>query len=437
MTGIQLTGLASGMDTEAIIQQLMAVEQQPRTRITLQQAAAQARQDALKDIQAKLNTLKLATTSLRSITTWGDVQSVESSDATTVAARAIAGAAPGGHTVAVTTLARAAQSTYDFTSQASASTLTVNGKNVDLAAGATIDDAVAAINATADVGVYAVNVGGRLAISSKTTGAASTADAAGAALSNGTTNAGVDAAFSVDGTSYTRASNVVSDVIAGVELTLKATTASGATTTVSVGPPGPDHDLVVKQVKAFIDAYNSAVDAIRSRTTEKPVANPTSTTDARKGALFGDLGLNDVLSSMRTSIDLSDLGISTGAGSGGASSADSLAGKLTLDETALRAKLDSDPSGVQARLGGVVGTDGFAQAFEATLTPWTQADGLFDQRVASGDADLRDLADALTRFDDRMTAKEDQLRKRFTALEQALARNQSTQSSLLSALGQS
>jgi flagellar capping protein FliD len=34
MAGIQLSGLVSGLDTQSIISQLMAVERQPRTRIT-------------------------------------------------------------------------------------------------------------------------------------------------------------------------------------------------------------------------------------------------------------------------------------------------------------------------------------------------------------------------------------------------------------------
>ena len=38
MAGIQLSGLASGLDTASIIDSLMAVERQPRTRIEMRQA---------------------------------------------------------------------------------------------------------------------------------------------------------------------------------------------------------------------------------------------------------------------------------------------------------------------------------------------------------------------------------------------------------------
>jgi flagellar hook-associated protein 2 len=436
MAGIQLTGIASGMDTEAVIAQLMSAESAPRTNLVLKQAAEQARSDALKDVSSKLSALKLATTALRSAGTWSDVQSIETADSTKVAARTIAGAASGGHTIAVTGLARAAQSTFDFTAPAADGSITVNGHAVALAAGASLDDAVSAINGDENAGVYAVNVGGRLALSSKTTGAASTATATGAMVANPTTLAGADSAFSIDGVGYTRSTNIVNDALPGVELTLKGATVG---TEVTVSTPGADPDAVVNATKAFVTAYNTVVDAIRQQTTEKRVPNATTTGDARQGSLFNDSGLNGVLTSLRSTISsavpgvssaldqLAELGITTGATTGGgAVSQDSIAGKLTLDSAVLRTKLDTDPTGVKKLLGGVVGTDGFAQRLEGLLDPYTQAGGTFDARVTSSTAALATIADNLTRFDDRIASREDQLRKQFTALEVALQKNQDT-----------
>ncbi len=119
MAGIQMTGLASGLDTETIITQLLNTERQPRTALTLKGSAAEAKATALKDISAKLNALKLAATAMRSAGTWGDTQTAESGDAAKVAVRTVAGAAPGGHTVTVTGLARGAQSVFDFAPPAS------------------------------------------------------------------------------------------------------------------------------------------------------------------------------------------------------------------------------------------------------------------------------------------------------------------------------
>jgi flagellar hook-associated protein 2 len=436
MAGIQLTGLASGLDTESIISSLISAESAPRNNILLTQAATQARSDALKDVSSRLSALKLATTALRSAGTWGDVQTIASADTTKVAARTIAGAASGGHTVTVAGLARATQSTYDFTPPAAADTLTVNGVAIALSAGATLDDAVSAINASDTAGVFAVNVGGKLALSSKTTGAASTAAATGGTVGAATTVAGADANFTVDGVSYTRSSNVVSDAIAGVELTLKGATTG---TEVTVSPPGPDPDAIVNAAKAFVTAYNSVVDGIRQQTTEKRVTNPANTTDARKGSLFNDTGLNSILTSLRSTLSaavpglsaamdqLSEIGISTGASTGsGTPSADAIAGKLTFDSGALRTKLDKDPQSVKKLLGAAPGTSGFAQALEGVLTPLTQAGGTFDSRTSTVTSQLSSIADQLGRFDARISAHEAQLRKQFSALETAMQANQAT-----------
>ena len=66
MAGIQIGGIASGMDTESIITQLMSIESAPRTRTARQQVTVQARQDALRQIDTKLTNLKLAAGDLRS-----------------------------------------------------------------------------------------------------------------------------------------------------------------------------------------------------------------------------------------------------------------------------------------------------------------------------------------------------------------------------------
>jgi flagellar capping protein FliD len=47
-------------------------------------------------------------------------------------------------------------------------------------------------------------------------------------------------------------------------------------------------------------------------------------------------------------------------------------------------------------------------------------------RLDAASTELGSLADALTRFDDRMTSKENLLRKQFTALETAMAANNDT-----------
>jgi flagellar hook-associated protein 2 len=69
-SGINFTGLASGVDTSSIVTQLMSIERAPVTRMTNDMAVENARKAALQDISTKLLSLRTAADSLRSIPFW-------------------------------------------------------------------------------------------------------------------------------------------------------------------------------------------------------------------------------------------------------------------------------------------------------------------------------------------------------------------------------
>lgn len=131
MAGIQLSGLASGLDTGAIISQLMSIERQPRDRLELRQTSEQARRDALSEVSTKLRSLKLAASDLRSTSVWADTQSATSSDETKLDVRRTAGAGPGGYEIAVTRLASSTQHTYGYAPPASGTKLSFTIKDAD------------------------------------------------------------------------------------------------------------------------------------------------------------------------------------------------------------------------------------------------------------------------------------------------------------------
>jgi flagellar hook-associated protein 2 len=444
MAGIQLSGLASGLDTATIIDQLMSIERQPRTRLELRQTAEQARRDALNDVSTKLRSLKLAATDLKSTSVWADTQTVTSGDTSKVDVRRTAGAGPGGYEVQVSRLASSTQRTYGYAAPASGTTLTFTVKdaqgndvptNIAIAAGASLDDAVSTINTTAGSPVYAVNVNGKMVLSSRATGENARftmADSAGGTLTQESERLGQNALFKVDGVDKTSQSNTVTDAIAGVELRLKGTTSS---LQVNVGAPGPDREKLVAKFKAFVDSYNSVVDSIRSKVNEKPVAEATTSADAKKGVLFGDSGLNGVLRQLRQAVSdvvpgnpgtldqLGELGISTGAASATVN-ADSVAGKLVFDQSKLESALDTDPLAVRKLLGGITGTDGVAQRFESLLEPIAGTGGTLAGRISSEDSALSRLKDQLAKFDERLERKEAALNKQYAALEAALAQAQ-------------
>jgi flagellar hook-associated protein 2 len=450
-SGIQFTGLASGLDTESIITQLMAVERLPRARLTLRQAAAQAQEDSLNAIRTKLTALNLATTGLSSAALWEPTQSVDTTDATKVTARRTGGAGPGGYQVAVTNLASSEQRTFTLGDTSAQSTLTLKGAwqtagvDVTVPAGATVDGVVAAINAKSDAPVYAVNVNGSLVLSSKKTGTDFGFTVTGdTQLTNPFVKAGADAAYTVDGVPKTSATNLVTDGIPGVELTLRAPTSSSVT--VNVGTPAPDKAQTIAAVKAFVSAYNDVVTKVRAELTERRVASPQTTADAQKGDLFGDPMLASMLDGMRQAVSEADvggltlagIGLSTGKATGAAATADSIDGKLTLDEAALSKALDDDPAAVQKLLGGMTDTAGFAQSFAATLgvggVGFTMAGGLLAARIDAADGSVAYIKGQLDDMDRRLSMREDHLRKQFTALETALQRSQSQSSDLASRL---
>jgi len=97
MAGLQLGGLASGMDTEGVIAQLMQLEAQPGTRWAQQKKVSEARESALRDILSRVKNLQNEAKNLKSVTTWADTQTVESSDTAKITATRVGGAAPGGY----------------------------------------------------------------------------------------------------------------------------------------------------------------------------------------------------------------------------------------------------------------------------------------------------------------------------------------------------
>ena len=440
MAGLVLGGLSSGMDTQAVIDQLMQIERQPETRLKLRESAVQARQSALQDVASRLRNLMGAVRDLGSVSTWASTQSLDVSDPTKLTATRTVGAAPGGHEIVVQNLARAEQRSYTFTP--GAATLDVGGTSVTLDAA---DDGAAAaekINASA-APFYAVFVtdpvdGDRLVLTRKDTGyhdpnAPDALRVTGAAWTGTEAlTAGVDARFTVDGTQKSSASNVVTTAVPGLQLTLKAT----GTTSVTVSPPAPDNAAVQAKVQAFVDQYNSTVDFIRGKLTEKRVPNASNSTDARKGVLFADTQLTGVLSQLRNMISgktdatgkitsFADLGMSTGTASGGASNADALAGKLTLDSGKLTDALLNSRLDVKAFLTDTDATKGISAKLTALLDPVAKTDGLVDQRADSAGTEIKRIDDQIALIEERLTAKQERLKAQFAAMEQAMSQSQS------------
>jgi flagellar hook-associated protein 2 len=443
---LNLGGLASGLDTNAIVQQLMAVESRPQQRIQQQTLIEQARQQALKDVNTRIGNLLTAVNALQDPTAWGDVQTVDSSDAVHLAATRIGGAAPGAYTVTVTRLAAADQYTQTSGNTTAAADdtlhLSVGGGNVfdvQVASGDTLDTIASRINGTSGMPVYATVAGGKLVVSGKTTGAANTVTIAGGAAAGFTfaqTALAQDANLTVDAglgpVAVTSASNTVTSAIAGVSLTLKGQVGNA---TITVGAPAPDTSALQDKVQKFVDQYNSTIAFIRGKLDEQLVANPQSQADREQGVLHNDSSLSALLTSLREGLGdvvsgrpasmraLVQAGISTG-GASATLNKDAIAGKLTFDTDAFSNALQSSFSDVKALFTNATGsfaTEGVSQRLHDQLT---SAGGIMASRDEAEQTRISSLKQQSSDWDARLTAKEASLREMFTRMEVALQQNQ-------------
>ncbi len=454
---LQLSGLASGLDTNSIVQQLMAVEAQPQRLLQQKQMLEIARQTALQTIQTQLGTLQSAVQAIEDPTLWADTQSVDSSDANLVAVR-VSGAAAGAYTINVTKLAAADQYTQ---SSANTSAGADDTLHIAVGAGSTFDVAIAngdsldtiasKINSTNAIPVYATVVNNKLVLSGKVTGAANTISITGgdvAGFSFAQSGKAADAQLTVDSglgpVSVTSATNTVTNAIPGLTLTLKGLETNA---TITVGGPAPDTATIQTKMQAFVDAYNTTVTFIQKKLTEQKVPNPQNEADREAGMLNGDSSLSALLSSMRQSVSdvvqgqpagfltAGQAGLSTGAPTGTIDQ-DAVAGKLTLDAGALSKALSSSLDDVKAlftKVGGGYATNGVAKRVDDVLHTYTDAiSGVMTTRVKSEQTLIDGFASQITDWTDRLNAKEAQLRSTFTNMEVALAQNQQTMSALAS-----
>jgi flagellar hook-associated protein 2 len=456
MASIGLSGLASGVDTSSIIDQLMQIDNKQVSRLQLRQSVFQVGNSQMTDLQTKLTTLKSAATDLASVTTWGSVQNTTSSDPSRVAVTRTGGAPIGGHALQVTQLASSATQTFNWTGPAAAGQLSLGYSGsgtpatINVAAGATAADVASTINGSTDAPVYAAVVNGnQLVLSSRKTGTVGAFTAAGDGLGTAVASSpGKQALFSVDGGPVKASdANVLDGEIPGLKIALKGVTSSPIS--ITIDPPAPDQDKVKAKVQSFVDAYNAVIDATSSRVTEKSVKDAQTTSDASQGQFFGDAGLTGMLNSLRRGMSdqfstignpttlnaLSEIGISTG-GLTGSTSADSKMGKLTIDAAKLADALTNDPVSVRRMLAGVNGDGGLSQRVGTMITKTFAP--MLSNRITSLQRNSDDLGKTITATQARLSDQETRLKAQFAAMEKAMQDSQTQQSWLsgqISSLG--
>jgi len=468
-SSLQITGLASGLNTNAVVQALMAAQQQQVTNLQNQQSGITALNKQLTSIQTALQTVADDAQALGSPTLFSTSQTITSTNSTLVGATATGsnGAVVGSYQIAVTALASASQRTFLFSSPATADTVTIDGHDTNLAAGASAQDLVNAINGDKNATVWATVTGtdpssgkSQVVLSERNTGQPAsptgfvtvTNDSQGA-LSEQTqyATAGTNAAYSINGgPPQTSTSNTISGVaiaspnsatpgatqtIPGVSLSLNALTGS-VPITVTVGAPAPSTQNIQTAVQKFITDYNSTISQIQTQLNQTP-----SHSDPTQGTLYNDSDLRNLLSSMRQQMtqtlsglsgsydSMLQIGVSTGATTGtGAISQSALAGNLALDTKALTTALTTDPTSVHQMM------QSWSIKFSGLVNLEAGGGGTISTRIQTDTSQSSFLATQIANLQEANQVKQNQLVKEFATMEAALSQNQSTASWLTSQL---
>ena len=437
---LQVTGLASGLDTAKIVSQMMDIQKRPVTMLQNQQKILQARNAQLTSIQAALKKVNGDALALLDPRVYRGTQKASSSDTTRVAATTTTGAGVGGYQVSVSQLANAAQRTFSFTAPTSDGTITIDGHDTSVKAGASVYDIADAINSDQSATVYAAATDqGTLVFSNRNTGDTGpgfiAVSGAGGVLSEqaGRAKQGQNATYSIDGVSGSSSSNSVAGAIPGVTLTLTGVTTTSGPITVNVGAPAADSSKVESAVNQFITDYNAALSAIQTQLSQKPTAS-----DPTQGTLYGDNQLKGLLSSMRSLMikggdglpagmaTMLDIGVSTGSASTGGPTASELAGNLTLNASTLEAALKTNSTAVQKVVGA------WANNMATTVNNYSGLGGTIEIRLSGDNRQVSSLGRRIGTMQSALDDKQNQLTKQFAMLEAALSSTQSTSSWLTS-----
>jgi flagellar hook-associated protein 2 len=138
------------------------------------------------------------------------------------------------------------------------------------------------------------------------------------------------------------------------------------------------------------------------------------------------------LSGLGTLKSLSDVGVSVPAATGGATSDDAKAGKLTFKSDKLTSALNTDWTQVRNLFAGVGTTKGFSGILHDYVNGQTSSTGLLTQRQNADGSQLTDLQNQLDTRNQQLDLEQQRLTAQFAAMESALQQSQTQQAWLTS-----
>ena len=447
MATITIGGLATGLDTNKIVDQLVQLERRRSVDLlSIDQLDQQAKQSALATFGTRLADLMAAIDKLRDPAN-ALARTATSSDSTVIGATAGSGALVGSTDITVSKLARNAIAVSANGLTSSTATVasgsgsfsfkigTGDTQTVAVDATTTLEGLASQINALgAGANATGVNLGTdaspnyRLRLASRDTGLSNDISIVtdDTNLGVAVTQAAQNAEFTVSGfaTTFSRESNVVNDVVSGVTLTLNK---EGGPVKIGVTT---DAAAVTDNVKAVVTAYNALASFVDAQS-EVSQDTTNSDGDVTTGPLAFDTTVRTIMDGLRSAISSKVDGL-TGdysllAETGLSSTKD---GTLSLDASKLADALAADEEGVSQLFGGLGSTSGAFDRVYQYLSDATGTGGLLEARNKSITDNLATLTDQIAAGERSVSAFEANLRSQFSSLE-VLVNNLKSQGSLL------
>jgi len=433
---------------------LLSNQQQPITTLQSRVTALNNRSSVLSTLKTRLLALHDEAQTLARVGTLSPLsaKAASVSDPSVLTASATTGAANSTTSITVSQLARRATHVSDVLGDAGTAissggtgtfnfTVTIAGTNynasVTINGGDTdktvLDNVAAAVTTAVGSAGSAVRVQpssgqSRLSISSASTGTANkvtftdtdgllarlgvvhgsptaATDTTGGYVYDDLGGHELDAKLVVDGLTYYRDSNTVTDLLNGVTLTFKATSASPVTLKIQ-----PDADGAVNELKTFIGKYNDAITYLKQATV----------IDAKNNN-FGPLTGDSLYVLLPSQLRAAEAAI---VGSQAAGTPNSLAalgiqagsdGTLSItDESKLRDTFTANPTAVQNLFSA---PDGVATQLTAFVDRYSSFSGI----IVGSQSSVKSQIGFLT---DRISRMQTNLAKKQAALEQQLARQE-------------
>jgi flagellar hook-associated protein 2 len=478
---MRIGGIASGMDTNQMIADLMRAERMPLDKLFQKRQIVDWQRDAYREMNLSLAKFRDSASNMRLQSTF-TAYTASSSNLSAVSATAGGSAVPGTYNVEVTDVAKVAKvnSLNKITNLAGS-----DAQSTDkiLNAGETESFSI-----TTKSGTYTINIDDTTTYGSLATTIASETGLR-ASFDNTTSRfffstkemggdeeitfgesifvrekilAETDPANPTQPLSYTGNygrvvfdNNIVVENLKKNETTINGITLSLLQVGTSTVTIKSDTESALNNIKAFVESYNNLVDEIQGKLSEAkyreypPLTNEQREAISEKeaerwdersksGLLRNDSLLRNVLTDLRRSFSdtvegvdagalnhLSQIGITTGDYRSG--------GKLVIDETKLKTALSEKPDEVMNLFTKSATQDGnksqmgygrrVYEEINLSLDQLKNKAGIPGSTIGDNSTlgkNLRRINQEMTRFEDRLVGVEDRYWRQFTAMEKAL-----------------